>query len=97
VMFQLGGGGLAGRTLMEGSPSVIAPFLWCTGNPKTYAMAEENIDYYSGTVIEGKEDPEEAGERLYRTVLEIASGTLSRSETLRYTDPIDMNLEEPRF
>ncbi len=97
VMFQLGGGGLAGRTLLEGSPSVIAPFLWCTGNPKTYAMAGENIDFYSGTVIEGKEDPEEAGERLYKTVTEIASGTLTRSEIIRYTDPIDMNLEEPRF
>ncbi len=97
VMFQLGGGGLTGRTLMEGSPSVVAPFLWCTGNPKTYAMAEENIDFYSGTVIEGKEDPEQAGERLYKTVTEIASGTLSRSETLRYTDPVDMYLEEPRF
>lgn len=97
VMFQLGGGGLTGRTLMEGSPSVVAPFLWCTANPKTYAMAGENIDFYSGTVIEGKEDPEQAGERLYQTVIEIASGTLSRSETLQYTDPIDMYLEEPRF
>jgi len=28
VLFQLGGGGVAGRTLLEGSPSVVAPFLW---------------------------------------------------------------------
>ena len=97
VLFQLGGGGLAGRNLMEGSPSVVAPFLWCTANPKTYAMAGENIDFYSGTVIEGKEDPEQAGERLYRTVIDIASGTLSRSETLAYTEPVDLCLEEPRF
>jgi altronate dehydratase large subunit len=97
VMFQLGGGGLTGRNLLEGCPSPVVPFLWCTGNPKTYAMAGENIDFYSGTVIEGKEDPEEAGERLYRTVTEIASGTLSRSETLVYSDPIDLYLEEPRF
>jgi len=48
-------------------------------------------------VIEGKEDPEQAGERLYRTVIDIASGTLSRSETLVYTDPVDLYLEEPRF
>lgn len=97
VLFQLGGGGLTGRNLLEASPSVVAPFLWCTANPKTYAMARENIDFYSGTVIEGKEDPEQAGERLYRTVIDIASGTLSRSETLVYTEPVDLYLEEPRF
>ena len=97
VMFQLGGGGVAGRTLLEGSPSVVAPFLWCTANPKTYATATDSIDFYSGTVIEGRETPEEVGERLYRTVIDIASGTLSRSETLHYAEPIDLYLQEPRF
>ena len=97
VMFQLGGGGLTGRELMEGSPSIVAPFLWCTANPKTYQMAKDNIDFYSGTVITDGEDPQESGERLYRSVIDIASGTLSRSETLLHTDPIDLCLEEPRF
>ena len=97
VMFQLGGGGLAGRDLMEGCPSIVVPFLWCTANPNTFKMAEDNIDFYSGTVITDGEDPQEAGERLYRTVIDIASGTLSRSETLLHTDPIDLSLEEPRF
>jgi altronate dehydratase large subunit len=73
------------------------PFLWATANPKTYAAATDSIDFYSGTVIEGSETPEHAGERLYRTVIDVASGTLSRSETLFYTEPIDMSLEEPRF
>ena len=97
VMFQLGGGGLTGRNLMEGSPAIVAPFLWCTANPKTLQMAKDNIDYYSGTVITDGEEPQEAGERLYRTVIDIASGTLSRSETLLFTEPIDLCLEEPRF
>ena len=97
VLFQLGGGGVAGRTLLEGSPSVVAPFLWCTANPKTYATAQDSIDFYSGTVIEGSETPEEAGERLYHTVVDIASGTLSHSETLHYAEPIDLYLEAPRF
>ncbi len=97
VLFQLGGGGVAGRTLLEGSPSIVAPFLWATANPRTYATAQDSVDFYSGTVIEGKETPEEAGERFYRIVIDIASGTLSRSETLYYTEPVDMYLEEPRF
>ena len=97
VLFQLGGGGVAGRTLLEGSPCVVAPFLWCTANHKTNAAASGSIDFYSGTVIDGSETPEEAGERLYRTVVDIASGTLSRAETLRYAEPIEMYLQEPRF
>jgi altronate dehydratase large subunit len=97
VIFQLGGGGVAGRTLLEGSPSVVAPFLWTTANPETYRAAKDSIDFYSGTVIEGSETPEEAGERLYRTVIDVASGTLARSETLNYSEPIDMYLQEPRF
>jgi altronate dehydratase large subunit len=97
VLFQLGGGGVAGRTLLEGSPSVVTPFLWATANPRTYAASTDSIDFYSGTVIEGSETPEEAGERLYRVVVDVASGTLTRSETLYYTEPIDMYLEEPRF
>ncbi len=97
VLFQIGGGGLSGRTLLEGLPSIVAPLLWCTANPKTHAMAGNSIDFYSGTVIQGKETPEEAGERLYRAVLDIASGTLARSETLRYAEPADLSLEEGRF
>ena len=97
VIFQLGGGGVAGRTLLEGSPSVVAPFLWTTANPETYRAAVDSIDFYSGTVIEGSETLEEAGERLYRTVIDVASGTLARSETLNYSEPIDMYLQEPRF
>jgi altronate dehydratase large subunit len=88
---------VAGRTLLEGSPSVLAPFLWATANPRTYTAAADSIDFYSGTVIEGSETPEEAGERLYRTVIDVASGTLSLSETLCYTEPIDLYLQEPRF
>jgi len=97
VIFQLGGGGVAGRTLLEGSPSVVAPFLWSTANPKTLAAAGDSIDFYSGTVIEGSETPEQAGERFYRTVIDIASGTVSRSETVNYTEPIDIYVQEPRF
>ena len=92
--------GNTGQIDAEGAASrlqVVVSGAASTANPKTYAMAEDNIDFYSGTVIVNKEDPEKAGERLYRTVIDIASGTLSRSETLLYSDPVDLYLEEPRF
>ncbi len=97
VLFQLGGGGVQGRTVLEPAPTVVVPFLWATANPSTYSAASDSIDYYSGTVIEGTETPEEAGERLYRTVIDVASGTLSRGETLNWSDPIQMYLQEPQF
>jgi altronate dehydratase large subunit len=97
TMFQLGGGGVAGRTLLEMPPTIVAPMLWTTANPKTYAAATDSIDYYSGTVITGEETPEQAGERLYQTVIDVASGTLSRSETLNYQEPVEIYLQEPQF
>ena len=43
------------------------------------------------------ETPEEAGERFYRIVTDIASGTVARSETVAYAEPLEMYLQEPRF
>ncbi|MGI5835537.1 MAG: UxaA family hydrolase [Chloroflexota bacterium] len=97
VFFQAGGGGLPGKDLLEPCPSVVVPQLWLTGNPATYARARGSVDCYSGTIIEGIETPEEAGERLYRTVLDIASGTLAKSETLNYQESVQMYLQEPMF
>lgn len=39
---------------------------------------------------------EQVGERFYQTMIEIASGTLTRSKTVNYAEPIDLYLQEPR-
>jgi altronate dehydratase large subunit len=97
VIFQLGGGGLSGEDLLYTSSAVVSPLMWTTANPKTLAMAPTSLDFYSGTVIEGKETIEEAGERLLRTVLETASGTLTKVETIKYTSPTQIYLKDPCF
>jgi altronate dehydratase large subunit len=97
VIFQLGGGGMVGNDLLHTSTAVVAPLLWTTANPKTLAMASTSIDFYSGTVIEGKDTIENAGENLLKLVLDIASGTMTRVETLRHTDPTQIYLREPCF
>ncbi|MHB1131977.1 MAG: UxaA family hydrolase [Chloroflexota bacterium] len=97
VIFQLGGGGTPGRTVLEATPSVVAPLLWATANPITLARAEDGVDFYSGTVIEGSETPEQVGERLVQLVLDTASGTVTRSETLNYMDPAQIYTREPVF
>ncbi len=97
VIFQLGGGGVAGNDLMHTSTAVVSPLMWTTANPNTLAMAPGSIDFYSGTVIEGQDTIEEAGEKLLQKVLDIASGTMTRVETIRHTDPTQIYLREPCF
>jgi altronate dehydratase large subunit len=97
VIFQLGGGGTPGRTILEGAPAIVAPLLWATANPITKARSEDGVDFYSGTVIDGSETPQQVGELLLRVVLETASGTSTRSETLNYVDPAQVYTREPFF
>jgi len=97
VIFQLGGGGLSGEDLLYTSTAVVSPLMWTTANPKTLAMAPTSLDFYSGTVIEGKETIEEAGEKLLQTVLEIAAGTMTKVETIKYISPTQIYLKDPCF
>ena len=97
VIFQLGGGGLSGHDLLHTSTAGVAPLMWTTANPKTLEMAPTTIDFYSGTVIEGKDTIEEAGEKLVQVILDIASGTMTKVETIRHTDPAQIYLRDPCF
>ena len=97
TIFQLGGGGWEGNDLLHNSTAVVAPLMWTTANPKTLEMAKSSIDFYSGTVIEGKVTIEEAGESLLKKVVDIASGTFTKVETMRYADPTQIYLREPVF
>jgi len=97
VLYQLGGGGVRNDEVFYETGSVIAPFIWCSANPKTLRMGGFNLDFYSGTVIEGKETIEEVGERLYKTVIDVASGTLTRTETLNHVDPNEVYMLQPVF
>ncbi len=96
-IFQLGGGRWNGNDLLFNSPAVVAPLLYTTANFKTLAIAPTSLDFYSGTVIEGKETIEEAGERLLNLVLEVASGTFTKVETMKYTDPTQIYMKDPVF
>jgi altronate dehydratase large subunit len=97
VIHQVGGGGWSGNDLLYTSTAVVSPLMYTTANPKTVSMAPTAVDFYSGTVIEGKETIEEAGERLLEMVLDIASGTFTRVESLKYVDPVQIYLKDPAF
>jgi altronate dehydratase large subunit len=86
VLLQLGFGGALKHTILPPTPTVVVPDIATTANRKTYAACGESIDFFSGTVIAGEESISQAGERLCEVVRQVASGTMSRSETLKFQD-----------
>jgi len=66
-----------GRGTPTGNP--IAPVVKVTGNPDTFKKMSDIFDIYVG-IIEKKETVEEAGKRIFETILEVASGLRTRSE-----------------
>jgi len=72
-----------GRGVPTGSP--IAPVIKITGNPNTYRKMEDNIDFYAA-VIEGKETIQEAGERLFREMIDVINGKFTKAEALKHRE-----------
>lgn len=97
VMYQYGGMKIPDGSILQANLGVVSPLLWATANPSTYDSAENSIDFYCGAVIEGAETLEQAGERLYNTILDIASGTMTRVETLDYFSSLQPYTKDPVF
>lgn len=83
-----GGAQVAIFTTGRGSPTgfPLAPVIKITGNPKTYAMMEENIDINAGTIVEGAETVAEVGERLYAEILQVCDGKRTKAEALKHME-----------
>lgn len=70
-------------TTGKGTPqgNAVMPLVKITGNPETErALGQEIIDYSSGAVLEGALSIPAAGEELYKTVLAVAGGRLTKAE-----------------
>ena len=69
-----------------GSPSgsPIAPTIKVTGNPNTSRRLMEYIDIDVSRILAGLETVEEAGARIYRRILRVASGEPTKIEKLGY-------------
>jgi len=89
VTGMLGGGAqivlfTTGRGSPVGAP--IAPVIKITGNPATYEKMKDNMDVNAGTILEGKETIEEVGVRIFKELLEVASGKKTKSEVLGHKE-----------
>jgi len=83
--------------LLLPSPGIVAPLLFTTANPETVALASTSVDFYSGTVLEGEDTIESAGEKLLQMVVDVASGTMTKVETVKHTNPTQFYLKDPVF
>jgi len=61
-----------------------APSLKLATNTRLYGHMEDDMDINCGTVVDGTETVEQVGERIFRLILETASGRRSKSEQLGF-------------
>jgi altronate hydrolase len=61
-----------------------APSLKLATNSRLYQHMEEDMDINCGTIVDGAESIEAAGERIFRLILDTASGQRSKSELLGF-------------
>jgi altronate hydrolase len=61
-----------------------APSLKLATNSPLYRHMEEDMDINCGTVVDGTETVDQAGERIFRLILRTASGERSKSELLGF-------------
>jgi altronate dehydratase large subunit len=95
MLYQFGGSGAAANRTLVPSNVPVVPLMWTTASPISWERCQEDVDFYAGTVVAGEETIDQAGERLYRLVLDIASGTMTKTETIEYQDSLQMYLLDP--
>jgi altronate hydrolase len=61
-----------------------SPSLKLSTNTALWRQQEEDIDLDCGTIIDGLESVDDCGERIFRLMLETASGRLTKSERHGY-------------
>ncbi len=96
VLFQVGGGGW-NRSALTSGLGIVAPQLWVTGNPATAEKLADSIDFSAGAVFTEGRSIGELGDELFDLVLDTASGKLTRTEMLRFFDPVQYYLVDPAF
>lgn len=97
IMYQMGGGDMAERYPMMPAinPTIVSPWMYVTGNKHTYAKAPDNIDFNSSPALDGKATLAEMGEQLLDHIIDIASGTYTKMETINYQEQVEVLMEGP--
>ena len=82
-----------GRGAPQGFPFV--PVIKITANEHTWKALRDHMDIFVGTILEGEELLPEAGSRIFRELVKIASGKLTKAEISGYTNSMDIYVVGP--
>jgi altronate dehydratase large subunit len=98
-IYQLGGDDLPSLDppMLATNTGVVVPLMMITGNPRTAKKAEDSIDFSSGAIITGESSVQAMGEALYAKIISVASGELTKGETIRYADALEPYYLGPVF
>jgi len=72
----------------QGFPFV--PVIKITGNANTWNKLRDHMDMNVSPVMEGKETLPDAGNRIFREILDVASGKLTKAEITGYVKAMDI-------
>jgi altronate dehydratase large subunit len=83
-----GGSQVCVFTTGVGSPmgNAVSPVIKVCANPVTNKRMADNIDFSSEDVLQGTASAEEAGQRLFQTLLEVCSGRLTNAEIIGHQE-----------
>ncbi len=96
VIYQMGGGAMPNYPMMPAiNPTVVSPFLYVTGNELAYSRSPDNFDFDSSAIMTRGASIDKEGERLLSHLLDIASGSMTKMETLDYAEELEIYMEGP--
>lgn len=83
-----GGAQVIAFTTGRGSPlgSPIAPVIKIASNSFMFSKMRDNMDINAGGIVSGRTSIEEAGEKIFREILRVASGKQTKSERLGHRE-----------
>lgn len=75
---------VTGRGSVVGS--ALAPVIKVAANPEMYARLHEDMDVNAGRIMTGEANINEIGDEIYASVIAVASGQQTKSESLGHTE-----------
>jgi len=98
MIFSMGGGLPSLLPMLPAAPSrfPVMPVIKMSGNPDGYEKRKDIIDIYVGSVVEAEETIQEAGDRLLREFVQVASGEKqTHFERGTYEEPLLIQIDGP--